>query len=198
MRKTRKPGRKLPPKMGLSRNPAPPRPFQRASGQLGGGQFSLRGQKMATNVIACGLNSCSPKYPWEFGVSEQPLTDRFLQRRQSPATFHPVEGEPLITASRSKQSADGGQGRFFIGRFPTCLTAHGLMGLTNEKAPSGGPTGLVSSWIADYRFHRRATRANSVSPPSASNVSAPGSGTAPLAPFCQLAAMMVASISFTA
>ena len=33
-------------------------------------------------------------------MSEQPLADRFLRRRQLPAIFHPIEGELEITAAR--------------------------------------------------------------------------------------------------
>ncbi len=55
---------------------------------------------------------------WDYGVSEQPLTDRFLRHRHLPAICHPGEGGSTATASRVKQSADGGRGRFFIGPFP--------------------------------------------------------------------------------
>ncbi len=54
---------------------------------------------------------------WEFGVPEEPQHNRFLRRCQLPDIFHPMEGGSMATASRSKQSADGGQDRFFIGPF---------------------------------------------------------------------------------
>ncbi len=50
-------------------------------------------------------------------MSEEPRHDRFLRRRQLPDILHPSEGESVLTASRSKQSADGGNGCFFIGPF---------------------------------------------------------------------------------
>ncbi len=49
--------------------------------------------------------------------SEEPRHNRFLRRRQLPDIFHPIEGGSMATASRFKQSADGGWGRFFIGPF---------------------------------------------------------------------------------
>jgi hypothetical protein len=39
----------------------------------------------------------------------------------------------VLTASRFKQSADGGRGRFFIGRFLWCLTHDSLLGLSFRK-----------------------------------------------------------------
>jgi hypothetical protein len=38
--------------------------------------------------------------PWEYGVSEQPLTDRFLQQRRLTVICHPIKGELAITAAR--------------------------------------------------------------------------------------------------
>ena len=53
---------------------------------------------------------------WEYGVSEELPTDRFPRRRQLLAICHPIEGEPMATTSRCKQSADGGQDCFTDGR----------------------------------------------------------------------------------
>ena len=48
-------------------------------------------------------------------MSEEGRTDRFWNAGRLPAIFRPIEGEPTIIASRSKQSADGGQDDFFNG-----------------------------------------------------------------------------------
>ena len=40
--------------------------------------------------------------PWDLGVSEQPLTNRFLKQRRLPVICHPMEGELAVTAARSK------------------------------------------------------------------------------------------------
>ncbi len=65
---------------------------------------------------ATGRNPEMVKTRWEFGVSEEPRHNRFLRWRQLPDICHPVEGETTAAASRSEQTADGGEGRVFIGR----------------------------------------------------------------------------------
>ena len=42
-------------------------------------------------------------------------TTVFCDSVNCPLSLHPIEGESMATTSRSKQSADGGRGRFFIG-----------------------------------------------------------------------------------
>ncbi len=75
-----------------------------------------------------------PRIPWKFDASEEPQQNRFLRRRQLPVACRPVDGEPMTAASRSKQSADGGRGRFFIGPFSTRLiSAIRLPGLDEEQ-----------------------------------------------------------------
>jgi hypothetical protein len=54
---------------------------------------------------------------WKFDASEEPRHNRFLRWRQLPLFCHPIEGKPTTITSRSKRSADGGRGRFFIGPF---------------------------------------------------------------------------------
>jgi len=49
-----------------------------------------------------GVSAQRPRFRngWDCGASEQPLTDRFLRRRQLPAIQHPIEGDLAITAAR--------------------------------------------------------------------------------------------------
>ena len=83
--------------------------------------------------------------PWNYGVSEQPQHNRFLRQRQMPDLFHPIEGEPMATTSRSRQSADGGKVRFFIGGFSVCLTSHEFLKQSLSRAPASSQ--FVVYWV---------------------------------------------------
>ncbi len=54
---------------------------------------------------------------WVLNASEELHHNRFPRRRQLPDILHPSEGEPVLTTSRSRPSADGGQDDFFNGRY---------------------------------------------------------------------------------
>ena len=60
-----------------------------------------------------------PRIVGNSACPSNPHHNRFLRQRQLTLIRHPSEGEPVLTASRSRQSADGGRGRFFIGRLMT-------------------------------------------------------------------------------
>jgi len=92
-------------------------------------QSPIQGQRL---VDYPGRQAQPPPSPPRFGQSRSPQaaaasararhhgqagrlrTDRFLRRRQLPDICHPIEGGSMATASRSKQSADGGQGRMAL------------------------------------------------------------------------------------
>ena len=67
----------------------------------------------------------------EYRIGRLVVADRpFLATASIAGVCHPIKGESTTTtASRSKQSADGGHGRFFIGPF---------LGPRHCGAPSGG------------------------------------------------------------
>jgi hypothetical protein len=82
--------------------------------------------------------------PWENGVSEQPLTDRFLQQRQLSVIFHPVEGGLAITVlvQRVYMTHLGGS----IGRCYQPIGLHKLAGpgqlVLNHSSSRSLPTAL--------------------------------------------------------
>ncbi len=41
--------------------------------------------------------------PWEYGLSEEGCTDRFLQHGRLPAIYHPIKGEPVTIVPCSKK-----------------------------------------------------------------------------------------------
>ncbi len=111
----------------------------------------------------------SPSKPWKYGVSEQPQHNRFLRQRQLPNILHPIEGGSTTRTSRSKRSADGGQGRFFIrplmGRWPTTgITGRGVDSpFLHAYSRSRASPGYAES-VAMTSCQRSSTKKNFSSP----------------------------------
>jgi hypothetical protein len=64
--------------------------------------FSVFVRLSAIAARCQAITSSGPELRWEYGVSEQPLADRFLRQRQLPVICHPIEGGLAVTAERSK------------------------------------------------------------------------------------------------